>query len=55
MLVESKGIVNDNFFLISKGIVNDNDSPKRKIWAWGHNNRESLRMEAQLKFVNTNK
>ena len=33
MIVESKGIVNDKFFLISKGIVNDNDSPKRKIWA----------------------
>ena len=39
----------------NKGIVNDNDNPKRKTWHEIINNKESLRMEAQLKFLNTNK
>ena len=37
-----------------KGIVKNNDSPKRETWHEIKNNWESLRMEAQLNFVNTN-
>ena len=39
----------------TKGIVNDNENPKWKTWHEIINNRESLRMETQLKLVNTNK
>ncbi|KAM4103014.1 hypothetical protein ACJW30_06G047100 [Castanea mollissima] len=39
----------------TKGFVNNSDSPKTKTRLETVNNRESLRMEAQLKFVNSNK
>ncbi|KAF2314238.1 hypothetical protein GH714_024398 [Hevea brasiliensis] len=36
------------------GFVNSSDSPKRDNWLENVNNREHLRTEAQLKFVNSN-
>ena len=41
--------------LETKGIVNNNDSPIRKTWHEIIDTRKSVRMEAQLNFVNTNK
>ena len=39
----------------TKGFESNNDSPKMKTQLEIVNNRERLRMEAQLKFVNVNK
>ena len=39
----------------SDGFVYNNDSPKTKARLEIVNNRESLKMEAQLKFVNSNR
>lgn len=38
----------------TRGFVNNNGSPKTKTWLGIVNNRESLRMEAEIKFVNSN-
>ncbi|OMP04510.1 hypothetical protein COLO4_09563 [Corchorus olitorius] len=52
--IEETGLNGSQMPLATTGFVNNSDSPKTRTRLENVNNRESLRMEAQLKFVNSN-